>query len=94
MSAAVQLAEITAAIAEARRAVADGALIDVGGLDTAVARVCDGARELPAAERGALAQGLVELAEALDHLAADLVRQREAAQRQRANDAYGQEGSR
>ena len=94
MSAAPQLDEIAAAIAEARSAVAAGALVDLAGLDAAVSVLCDAAREAPAAERPALAQGLAALAEALDNLAADIMRQREAAQRQRANDAYGQEGQR
>lgn len=94
MSADAQLDAIVAAVAEARRAVADGALVEVGGLDAAVAEVCDAARALPADERGAFAGRLVELAEALDGLAADILRQREAAQRQRSNDAYGQEGTR
>ncbi len=94
MSAAPRLDDIAAAIAEARSAVAAGALVDLGGLDAAIAALCDAARQAPAAERPALAQGLAALAEALDQLAADITRQREAAQRQRANDAYGQEGPR
>lgn len=94
MTADAEFDAIAAAIAEARRAVAEGALVEVGGLDAAVVRMCDAARELPAAERGAFADRLVELAEALDGLAADIARQRDAARRQRANDAYGQEGTR
>jgi hypothetical protein len=94
MSLAARLEEITAAIAEARRAVAAGALVDMSGLDAAISEVCDAARTLPAGEREAFAEGLVALAAALDQLALDIVHQREAAQRQRANDAYGQEGPR
>jgi hypothetical protein len=94
MSIAARLDEITAAITEARRAVAAGALVDMSGLDAAIGEVCDAARALPAAERDAVAESLVALAAALDQLALDIVRQREAAQRQRANDAYGQEGPR
>ncbi|HUC67241.1 MAG TPA: hypothetical protein VMA53_17505 [Stellaceae bacterium] len=94
MSVAARLEEITAAIAEARRAVAAGALVDMSGLDAAIGEICDAARTLPAAERDAFAERLVALAAALDQLALDIVHQREAAQRQRANDAYGQEGPR
>lgn len=92
MSAERQIEEIIAAIAKARHAVAEGVFIEVSGLDAAVAAVCDAAPGLPSEERGAFAKRLSELAEALDQLAADIVRQSEAAQRQRANDAYGQEG--
>jgi hypothetical protein len=94
VSAASDLQDIIAAVAEARRAVAEGAIVEVSGLDKAVGAVCDAARALPAAERGAFAERLTALADALDLLAADIVRQSEAAQRQRANDAYGQEGIR
>jgi hypothetical protein len=94
MSAERQLQEIIAAIAEARRAVAEGVFVEVSGLDAAVAAVCEAAPGLPVEERGAFAKRLSELAEALDELAADIVRQSEAAQRQRAKDAYGQEGRR
>ncbi|HZB90639.1 MAG TPA: hypothetical protein VE397_04305 [Stellaceae bacterium] len=94
MTAAAQLEEIQAAIAEARRAVAAGALIELGGLDAAVAEACEAAQAAPQDERAALARGLAALAEALDQLAAEITRQREAALRQRANDAYGQEGPR
>ena len=94
MSAEARLDAIAAAVAEARRAVAGGALVEVSGLDAAVAEMCEAARALPADERGAFAGRLVELAEALDGLATELQRQKETAQRQRANDAYGREGTR
>ena len=94
MTAAAQLEEIQAAIAEARRAVAAGALIELGGLDAAVAEACEAAQAAPQDERAALARGLAAVAEALDQLAAEITHQREAALRQRANDAYGQEGPR
>ncbi|HWI26968.1 MAG TPA: hypothetical protein VN668_08345 [Stellaceae bacterium] len=89
-----RLNEVAATIAAARRSIAEGALVELSGLDAAVAEICEAAPALPAAERNAFAQGLAELAAALDELAGDLVRQREAALRHRANDAYGQEGSR
>ncbi|MGO8920493.1 MAG: hypothetical protein ACLQJR_31750 [Stellaceae bacterium] len=94
MSPKARLAEITAAVAEQRRALADGALIDVAGLDAAVSELCEAAPSLPAAERPGFARALAALAAALDELAADLSRQNEATHRQRANDAYGPEGTR
>ncbi len=89
-----RLAEIAAAVAEARRALADGALIDVAGLDVAVSELCEAAPSLSAAARPGFARALIALADALDELAADITRQSEAAQRQRARDAYGSEGQR
>ena len=83
------LAEIFDAVAEARRAVAEGAQIELAGLDGAVTRVCDAASALPPAERGAYAERLQELAQALDLLADDLARQDAAGLRQRAQSAYG-----
>ena len=82
------LAEIHETIAEARRAVGDGALIELVGLDAAVGRICELARALPAAERPAIADQLDALARALDVLALDIQRQRDAAQRMRAAGAY------
>jgi hypothetical protein len=87
-----RLAEIADAVAAARRALADGAVIDISGLDAAVSEVCTAAQALPADERRALADGLASLADALDQLAADIVRQAEAARRRQAQEAY--EGSR
>ncbi len=94
MSAQARLAEITAAVAEAHRALAGGAEIDVTGLDAAVSELCDAARALSADERPEFARALAALGDALDRLAADLARQSEAVQRRRANDAYGSEGPR
>jgi hypothetical protein len=87
------LTEIHETIAEARRAVADGALIELVGLDAAVSRICETARALPAAERPAIADQLDALAGALDVLALDIARQRDAAQRMRAAGAYPKDGA-
>jgi hypothetical protein len=87
------LAEIHETIAEARRAVANGALIELVGLDAAVGRICEAARALPAAERPAIADQLEALARALDVLALDIARQRDAAQRMRAAGAYPKDGA-
>ncbi len=89
-----RLAEIAEAVAEARRALAGGALVDISGLDAAVTEVCDAAQTLPAGERQAFAGDLAALADALDQLAAEIVRLGEAARRRQASEAYGSEGSR
>ena len=90
MSAQRQLGAIADAVAQARRAAAEGAIIDVKGLDAAVEQLCLEAQRVPPAERAAVMRQLEELARSLDALAAEIARQREAAQRQRANDAYGE----
>jgi hypothetical protein len=87
------LAEINETIAEARRAVAEGALLELVGLDAAVTRICEAAYALPAAERPGIAEQLDALAGALDVLAGDIGRQRDAAQRCRAADAYGKDSA-
>jgi len=92
-AAGAALAEIHETIAEARRAVANGALIELVGLDAAVGRICEAARALPAAERPAIADQLEALARALDVLALDIARQRDAAQRMRAAGAYPKDGA-
>jgi hypothetical protein len=85
------LAEILDAVEAARRAVAEGAQIELAGLDGAVTRVCDAARDIPLAERDVYAERLKELARALDRLAEDIARQDAAGRRRRAQDAYGGE---
>jgi hypothetical protein len=84
-----EVAELAAAVAAARRAVAEGAMIEIDGLDRAVAAVCERAEDAPAAERSALARDLVALADALEGLAADILRQSDQAERRRAGAAYG-----
>jgi uncharacterized membrane-anchored protein len=93
MTAQRRLGEVAAAVAEARRAVAEGAHIEVSGLDAAVEQICAGAQDVPAAERSAFMRELGELADALDQLAAEITRQSEAAQRRRATDAYDSGGA-
>jgi hypothetical protein len=83
------LAEINETIAEARRAVAEGALLELVGLDAAVTRICEAANALPMVERPGIAEQLDALAGTLDLLAGDIALQRDAAQRRRAADAYG-----
>jgi len=89
-----RLADVAAAVAEARRAVDEGAAIDVAGLDTAVSEICDAAPGLASTERADFARDLAALADALDGLAAAIARQGEAVQRRRASAAYSPEGPR
>lgn len=89
-----RLAEIVAAVTEARRALDAGAIVDVAGLDAAVTEICDAAQALSAAERRGFADDLVALADALDELASAMARQAHAAQRHRASAAYGSDGPR
>lgn len=91
MSPQSRLAEITDAVAEARRALAEGAFVDVAGLDVAVTELCEAVPSLTADDKPDFARALAALADALDALAADLTRQSASAQRQRALDAYGPE---
>ena len=88
MSLQTQLAEITEAVAAARHAVAEGALIEISGLDRAVTDMCDAAGSVAAAERRSFAQDLATLADALDQLATEIGRQGEAVRRRQAADAY------
>ena len=90
MTVQAQLADITVAVTAARAALAEGAEIDLGGLDRAVAELCDAAPCLAAAERSGVAAALEALADALDGLAIDIARQSAADRRQRAVAAYGE----
>ncbi len=83
------IAEITQAVTAAQRALAEGTLVDLKGLDRAVAHACAAAQAAPAADRPALVADLAALTQGLDRLTADLVRQGEAVRRCRAASAYG-----
>ncbi|HYM01964.1 MAG TPA: hypothetical protein VET85_03395 [Stellaceae bacterium] len=83
------IAQIAEAIAAARRGLTDGALVDLAGLDTAIAQLCEAAGALSAGERPAVAAALAALAETLDALRSEIAAQGEAAQRRRAAEAYG-----
>ena len=82
------IGQVTTAIAEARRALAEGAFIELVGLDGAVARICGAAHAVAAEERPVFLARLSALAEALDQLALELANRHGAAQRRRASDAY------
>jgi hypothetical protein len=92
VAAETALAGIIDAVAVARHAVAEGAQVDLAGLDSAVTRVCETAHDLPQGLRDAYARRLVELSQALDLLAGDIIALKDApSQRQRAQEAYGGE---
>jgi hypothetical protein len=86
-----------AMVAAARERLAEGAILDLRGLDAEVERVCASIAALPRGERKAAAEALQRLTSGLDRLAADVAAQRatlqeadERAARSRAAQAYGQ----
>ncbi len=90
------LALVSDTLSTARAAVAAGHLVDMSGLDLAVAELCAAAVQLPPRHQGRaarklarLAQDLSALAEALTQQREDLERAAEAEARQRAAGAYG-----
>jgi hypothetical protein len=87
------LAEIAEAVAVAERALAEGAEIELAGLDGVVALLCETAGKLPTGERPGFAQELAALAASLDRLAAQITAAQSATRRRRASDAYGGEDS-
>lgn len=90
MTPQTELSQVTTAVTEARRALAEGHVVDLAGLESAVAQVCAQASEIPQGERPLFAERLTALADALDLLAADIARFGATAQRRRAADAYGE----
>jgi hypothetical protein len=89
MTPQTELNQVTTAVTEARRALAEGSFVDLAGLESAVARICAAASEVSQGERPLFAERLTALADALDLLAADIARLGATAQRRRAADAYG-----
>lgn len=84
-----QLLDIIAAVAGARAALAEGAVVEVAGLDAAVADACRAAQEASGAQRQAALTAMTTLVAELDGLAVELARQN-AGQRKRAAEAYGE----
>ena len=82
-------------LSTARVAIQAGHLVDVSGLDLAVAELCAAAVQLPPRHHGRAARKLARLAQDLSALAEALTSQRDALEhmaeaeaRQRAADAY------
>lgn len=88
-----QLLDIIAAVAGARAALAEGAVVEFAGLEVAVADACRTAKAAAGPQRQAALAAMNTLAAELDGLAAELARQN-AGQRRRAVDAYGDPASR
>jgi hypothetical protein len=78
-------------IAAARRAIADGNVIDLAGFDREVSGLCDSVMHRPAPERPAIAAELGALLHDLDELSAALASQAGSESdtaRRRATQAY------
>jgi hypothetical protein len=84
-----RIADLTAALVGLRMTIADGALIDLNGLEGAIGEAMDAARAALGQDRAELRPALLTLAAELDHLAAALARQHHAGDQQRATAAYG-----
>jgi len=88
MTIAERIAELTAALAEMRAGVLDGAALELTGLDGAIQEALAAAKAAPASEHRELLALLATLAGELDSLAVALGRQHHAGPQQRAAAAY------
>lgn len=84
-----QFDDLRRAVAHARLEIANGALVEWGGLTTEVTRVTDAARNVPIVERPAVLVAMAAMRHELDQLESDIRRQHDAALAQQAVDAYG-----
>jgi len=98
--ASADLALVSETLGTARAAIEAGHIVDMSGLDLAVAELCAAAVELPPRHQGRAARKLARLAQDLSALAAALATQREtlermaeAEARQRAAGAYATDGT-
>lgn len=98
MPLAAVLAELDRLALEAEeglRAIEQGQLVDLGGLEAAIQAMCHAAQKLPPAEAPATVSRLNDLVALLDRLAAELVHRSDAlgddteATARLAADAYG-----
>ena len=92
MTPAQRVADIAAALADARNAAANGARVDLDGLNAVAERAMSEACTAPLAERAALGAALRGLLHELDALVAALTRQHHADAQRRAAAAYGANG--
>jgi len=88
LSATDQLVELQRAIVRSRTAIAEGAFVDLAGLDAEVAHVTSMTKHTPPAERAQVLAAMSELVQEIDGLAKDLRRQRDAALALQAAQAY------
>jgi hypothetical protein len=86
-----ELQELRRAVTRSREAVAEGAFVNLSGLDAAVARLTEAVRTAPAVSRASLLATLDALLRELDGLAVDLQRQHDAALAQHATGVYGRD---
>lgn len=89
MTATRRIEDVVRAVAGIGAAANEGAVIDLAGLEDAVANVLQAAREAPTGERPAVRAGLADLIAALDLLTNALKRQQHASLQRRAVAAYG-----
>jgi hypothetical protein len=94
-AATADLELVSATLGTARAAIEAGHLVDMSGLDLAVAELCAATLQLPQRHHGRAARKLARIAQDLSALAEALTAQREALERmaeaearQRAADAY------
>ncbi len=90
MNPAERIAEITAALAEARAAASDSMEIDLSGLIDTVEQAMSSARAAPLAEHAALTARMLALLSELDSLTQTLTRLRHANVQARAAAAYAE----
>jgi hypothetical protein len=89
MTAAEAILDLAAVVAGVRAAIAEGARVELGGLEAEIGDAMAAAAAAPLCEHGALRTALHHLCGELDRLAAALARRRDAEAQQRARSAYG-----
>lgn len=89
----IQLSQLRCAVARSRIAVAEGATIEMAGLDTEVMHLVDPAKAAPPSQREDILVTLEALKDDLAGLEADIRRQHDAAPAQRAASAYSADRS-
>ena len=87
-SATDELNELCRAVSRSRAAVADGASVELAGLDAEVARVIDIAKNAPSIERSEVLAAIHRLLLEIDGLAVDMRRQHDSASARQAAGAY------
>jgi hypothetical protein len=87
-SATDELNDLRRAVGRSRAAIADGAIVELAGLEVEVARVTDIARNAPSVERSYVLAAMDALLREIDGLAVDLRRQHDAGAARQAAGAY------
>jgi hypothetical protein len=87
-SATDELNDLCRAVSQSRAAVADGASVELAGLDAEVARVIDIAKNAPSIERSQVLAAIHTLLREIDGLAVDVRRQHDSASARQAAGAY------